>query len=144
MIQAQTRGQVVQGVQAYGLAPGARKMIDAEEAAAQLAMQTGLYGVWRSAKGTDCTRIGPTARCFCNHPFSEHFFVSPKSPYPICKGCSCRGFAFIPSRLRRAQVPAGRGEKAVRIMAASSGGAVRGQELANRAETAQQWISARI
>lgn len=66
--------------------------------AAQLAMQTGLYGVWRSAKGTDCTRIGPTARCFCNHPFSEHFFVSPKSPYPICKGCSCRGFAFIPSR----------------------------------------------
>ncbi|KAG2435131.1 hypothetical protein HXX76_007216 [Chlamydomonas incerta] len=221
-------------------------MIDAEEAAAQLAMQTGIYGVWRSAKGTDCTRIGPTARCFCNHPFSDHFFVSPKSPYPICKGCTCRGFAFIPSRpeevgewwlprrkgfnvhtwrakcrcghghdehdphtrrcrcgcpvftsnfaclacdlkwedhetvfetlrerlaagrpvgeafrpladdaelrdlvfpgghsadsadayvpnsLRRAQVPADRGEKGVRIMAASSGGAVRGQELANR------------
>ncbi len=66
--------------------------------AAQLAIQSGIYGVWRSAKGGDCTRIAPTARCFCNHPFSDHFFVSPKSPYPICKGCTCRGFAFIPSR----------------------------------------------
>ncbi|KAG2425408.1 hypothetical protein HYH02_015017 [Chlamydomonas schloesseri] len=73
-------------------------MIDAEEAAAQLAMQTGIYGVWRSAKGGDCTRIGPKARCFCDHPFADHFFVSPKSPYPICKSCNCRGFAFIPSR----------------------------------------------
>ncbi|GFR40194.1 hypothetical protein Agub_g754, partial [Astrephomene gubernaculifera] len=98
MIQAQTRGQVLEGVQQYGLAPGARKMIDAEEAAAQIAMETGIYGVWRSSKGTDCTRIGPTARCFCNHSYADHFFVSPKSPYPICKACSCRGFAFVPSR----------------------------------------------
>ncbi len=68
-------------------------------------METGIYGVWRSSKGTDCTRIGPKARCFCSHTYAEHFFVSPKSPYPICKGCSCRGFAFVPSRWAQCHVP---------------------------------------
>lgn len=39
--QAQSRGQVVDGVRQHGLAPGARKMIDMEEEAAQMALETG-------------------------------------------------------------------------------------------------------
>jgi hypothetical protein len=41
MIQAQTRGEVLDGVNKYGVAPGARKMIDMEEEAAQTALETG-------------------------------------------------------------------------------------------------------
>ncbi len=44
MIQAQTRSQVADGVQRFGVAPGARKMMDWEEQAAQQAIDTGIYG----------------------------------------------------------------------------------------------------
>jgi hypothetical protein len=39
--QAQSRGQVLQGVQQYGVAPGGAKLMDLEEAAAQAAIQSG-------------------------------------------------------------------------------------------------------
>jgi hypothetical protein len=42
MIQAQTRSDVLDGVQRYGVAPGARKMIDWEEEAAEQAIHTGM------------------------------------------------------------------------------------------------------
>lgn len=48
MIQATTRGQVLQGVQQYGLAPGARKMIDAEEEASDKKCKMYLYDTFMS------------------------------------------------------------------------------------------------
>ncbi|KAG2501048.1 hypothetical protein HYH03_000867 [Edaphochlamys debaryana] len=76
-------------------------MIDAEEEAAQHAIDTGIYGVFRCAtKGNDyCTRVGPSARCFCGHSFGDHQFLNwPKTPYPSCKTCACRAFQYVPKR----------------------------------------------
>lgn len=90
--------QVVDGVQRYGVAPGARVMMDMEQEAAEMAAETGLYVTWRSRNGTDCTRVGPRSKCFCGHTYSDHVFISRKSVYPTCQACTCRAFAFIPQR----------------------------------------------
>ncbi|KAG1660177.1 hypothetical protein FOA52_005277 [Chlamydomonas sp. UWO 241] len=74
-------------------------MLDLEAAAADAAIQSGMYATWRSmATGTDCTRVGPGARCFCGHPFKEHNFVSKKAIAPRCGACACARFAFVPQR----------------------------------------------
>ena len=90
--------QVLAGVQQHGVAPGARVMMDMEEEAAQMSLETGLYVTWRSRNGTDCTRVGPRSKCFCGHTYSDHQFATRKAAYPTCKACTCRAFEFIPQR----------------------------------------------
>lgn len=98
MIQASTRGQVLAGVQQHGVAPGARAMMDMEDEAAASAIESGLYVTWRSRNGTDCTRVGARSKCFCGHAYGDHAFATKRSPYPTCRACTCRAFAFIPQR----------------------------------------------
>merc|ERR1719188_993405 len=45
----QVEEKITQAVKTFGLAPGAQKMMDAEKLAAEEAVTTGLYGIWRNA-----------------------------------------------------------------------------------------------
>uniref|UniRef100_A0A7S3VH60 Protein FAM221A n=1 Tax=Dunaliella tertiolecta TaxID=3047 RepID=A0A7S3VH60_DUNTE len=98
MLQPRDRNAVAAAVSQYGVAPGARKMMDWEEEAAEQAISTGMYVTFRSSPRMDCTRVGPHSKCFCGHLYSEHSFISKKSVYPRCHNCECTGFQFIPRR----------------------------------------------
>lgn len=91
---------IAHAVSTYGPAPGAKKMMEAEKLAAQEAMQTGFYGVWRNATSVQdfCGRIGPMSRCFCGHDYSVHSWKSRKAMAPSCSECACRGFHYMPRR----------------------------------------------
>eukprot|EP00404_Azadinium_spinosum_P049934 CAMPEP_0180746970 /NCGR_PEP_ID=MMETSP1038_2-20121128/29302_1 /TAXON_ID=632150 /ORGANISM="Azadinium spinosum, Strain 3D9" /LENGTH=364 /DNA_ID=CAMNT_0022780563 /DNA_START=101 /DNA_END=1192 /DNA_ORIENTATION=- len=102
---AQVEENIAQAVRTFGAPPGAKKMMDAERAAAEEAMRTGLYGVWRNASsGHDfCGRIGPSSRCFCGHECSDHVWSKPAKGkkatlLPSCSKCSCTGFHYMPRR----------------------------------------------
>jgi len=98
---AEVEERITQAVKTFGLAPGARKMMDAEKAAAEEAVATGLYGVWRNERsGQDfCGRIGPMSRCFCGHDYGEHVWdKGRKKLRPACGSCACNGFRYIPRR----------------------------------------------
>eukprot|EP00798_Chlamydomonas_sp_ICE-L_P002129 gene2129-18175_t len=92
--QGTSRGQVADGIAKHGVAPGGRKMIDREEVAAQ----TSLYISYRNRDGTDCTRVGPGAKCFCGCKYEDHAFATKKSVYPHCQSCACKSFRFVPQR----------------------------------------------
>ena len=69
-------------------------MLDMELEAAHIALETGRYIVWRvPSLPQDCTRIGPSSRCFCDHSFAEHTVRPRQTP---CNACSCKNFAFVP------------------------------------------------
>ncbi|CAM9459357.1 unnamed protein product [Heterosigma akashiwo] len=64
----QDGNQLVSAIQQFGVAPGARWMMQAELEGAKQALETGVYVTWRSEKsGQDCVRVGPRHRCFCGH-----------------------------------------------------------------------------
>eukprot|EP00873_Tetraselmis_striata_P015359 jgi/Tetstr1/435623/TSEL_024524.t1 len=90
-------------VEQFGAAPGAKKMLTWEKEAADLALETGVYTTWRSSAGQqDCTRVGPSARCFCGHSFKAHTGAGTLS-LGACGGgksgpCKCKRFEFIPRR----------------------------------------------
>ena len=89
------------GVAAYGAAPGGKKMMQAEAAAAEQAIRTGVYITWRSSRAgePDCARVGPASRCFCGHAFSEHKACAAADPRPpACGACACPRFDYVPSR----------------------------------------------
>merc|ERR1719336_1879786 len=92
---------IAEAVQQYGPSPGAKKMMAAEQAAAEEALRTGLYGVWRNASnGSDfCGRIGPQSRCFCGHGYDQHEWTgSKKEQAPACTSCPCKKFKYMPRR----------------------------------------------
>ena len=79
----------------FGPAPGGYDMMRREREAAQGALASGVYGVWRSTKtNDDCGRIGASSRCFCGAPFSEHRSKFPHS----CAARLCERFRYIPQR----------------------------------------------
>ncbi len=98
--QPTTLGQIEQAAASYGVAPGAKAMMQAESRGAQRAVASGVYIVWRSKKnGADCSRVAGDARCFCGHALSAHKAVSKSNPQaPGCTSCPCRRFEFVPSR----------------------------------------------
>lgn len=76
-------------------------MMQAEKLAAEEAIRTGLYGVWRNAaSGHDfCGRIGPSSRCLCGHEYSSHVWSKGRKELrPACGSCSCTGFRYMPRR----------------------------------------------
>lgn len=92
--------------------------------AAQTAMATGVYVVYRNAATKqECARVGPSALCFCGHGMGAHrgpdggrcgggskfsfgggggggkSFASPSSsPSSSSSPCACRRFEFVPRR----------------------------------------------
>lgn len=76
-------------------------MMQAEKLAAEEAIRTGFYGVWRNAaSGHDfCGRIGPSSRCVCGHEYSSHVWSKGRKELrPSCGSCSCNGFRYMPRR----------------------------------------------
>ncbi|KAL8431021.1 hypothetical protein ACSSS7_005574 [Eimeria intestinalis] len=84
---------MLQSLQLFGPSQGSRWMFKEESEAADQALATGLYRVWRSPYVLDCVRrrglyvsdnglrvtaysecfrVGPSSRCFCGHPLSAH------------------------------------------------------------------------
>lgn len=97
----QVEANIAQAVRQFGPAPGGKKMMDAERAAAEEAISTGLYGIWRNAScGHDfCGRVGPQSRCFCGHDYGEHAWDRQRRALrPKCGACACGGFRYIPRR----------------------------------------------
>ncbi|CAE8647660.1 unnamed protein product, partial [Polarella glacialis] len=98
---AEVEANILQAVRTFGAPPGAKKMMDAERLAAEEAMRTGLYGIWRNASSSHdfCGRIGPMSRCFCGHDYGAHAWSKGrKEPRPKCGSCGCPGFRYIPRR----------------------------------------------
>uniref|UniRef100_A0A061RCD5 Protein fam221b n=1 Tax=Tetraselmis sp. GSL018 TaxID=582737 RepID=A0A061RCD5_9CHLO len=101
---AATATEVIRrNVQQFGPAPGAKKLMAWEKEAAELAVETGVYTVWRSlATGQDCTRVGPSSRCLCGHLFKAHSGAGSVRPGACTGGkdspCRCKRFEFIPRR----------------------------------------------
>lgn len=93
---------IAKAVKCFGAAPGAKHLMDNELLAAEEALRSGLYGVWRNAtRRTDfCSRVGPVSRCFCGHDFRDHVWKSKsrKELLPSCGSCGCRGFHYVPRR----------------------------------------------
>ena len=88
------------GLEKYGPSQGGKKMLVLEEEAANEALRTGLYVVWRSKKlrGSDfCSRVGPGSKCFCGHLYTHHK-PAGKRARPKCQKCPCSYFNFIPQR----------------------------------------------
>jgi len=96
MIQATDKNSIRAAVEQFGPAPGARAMLDMEKAAAEAAIASGTYIVWRLPPAPrDCTRVAPNSKCFCGHLAGSHT-LKPRS-FP-CGACACKNYAFIPQR----------------------------------------------
>ena len=95
MIQATDKDTIRQGVEQFGIAPGAQALMDLERDGASRAIESGMYIVYRMpSSSSDCTRVGPRSKCFCGHLFSEH-----SDRYPgKCMDCACNRFRYVPIR----------------------------------------------
>ena len=97
----------VEGVTAalkqHGPAQGAQQLLRREQEAAEAAAATGMYTVFRCEGSIEhpdfCTRVAPTALCFCGHTLQDH---SHRRGVPgrqcSAGGCQCKGFRYIPFR----------------------------------------------
>ncbi|RNF09113.1 putative protein-like [Trypanosoma conorhini] len=104
---ATSEAQVLQGIRRFGPSAQSKKILNRENAAAMLALQTGVYAVWRceqpklSGSNTDfCARVGYQHRCFCGHSLEEHAALKPlrgRVAAPPCQACACGGFNYMPN-----------------------------------------------
>ncbi|KAL5004593.1 hypothetical protein ScPMuIL_018049 [Solemya velum] len=82
-------------------APRLQKLFEPETEAAVTAQKTGIYIGWRCPEFKhDCQRLSIVSKCFCGHILEQHGKFSGNSVRVPCKngGCSCKAFAWIPSR----------------------------------------------
>ncbi len=96
-------GQLLDALQRFGPAPGAKVMLQNEKRAAEEAIANDLYVTWRSTqgrlRGQDCTRVGPNSACFCGHAYREHEEnISRYSFKCLSAGCNCVQYNYIPTR----------------------------------------------
>eukprot|EP01062_Namystynia_karyoxenos_P025668 TRINITY_DN20133_c0_g1_i1.p2 TRINITY_DN20133_c0_g1~~TRINITY_DN20133_c0_g1_i1.p2 ORF type:complete len:342 (+),score=61.38 TRINITY_DN20133_c0_g1_i1:106-1131(+) len=91
----QDEDQMLEAVREYGLAPGAQKMMNLEMQAALWSIEQGTYVSFRTAKGGDCTRVGPNSGCFCRHNLAAHDLGGRSAP---CRECPCSFFRYFPRR----------------------------------------------
>ena len=98
--------QILSGVKQFGVSQQTKVIMSREKAAAEMAVQDRVYGVWRNECARHevnrdfCSRIGPLHKCFCGHTLAEHGPVTSKRGVmcaPKCSGCACDGFQFIPN-----------------------------------------------
>ena len=97
----------VEGVTAalkqHGPAQGAQQLLRREQEAAEAAAATGMYTVFRCEGSIEhpdfCTRVAPTALCFCGHTLQDHSHRRGLPGGPCSGGgCQCKGFSYIPFR----------------------------------------------
>mmetsp|Transcript_16530 Transcript_16530/g.27111 ORF Transcript_16530/g.27111 Transcript_16530/m.27111 type:complete len:258 (+) Transcript_16530:52-825(+) len=95
-MQPRSENDVLAALQKYGPAPGGKKLLDLERENALWSLQSEIYATYRSVStNKDCTRIGPSSKCFCAHNLSDHDL---RSPMVKCKLCRCKHFAYVPCR----------------------------------------------
>ena len=81
----------------HGAAPGGKKLMDNEMAAALWSIESGIYVTFQSSNGNDCCRVGPATRCFCGHSLETHG-AGNLLRKTSCSQCKCRYFNYIPTR----------------------------------------------
>eukprot|EP00760_Papus_ankaliazontas_P028396 PhM_4_TR3678/c0_g1_i1/m.20184 len=87
---------ILHGLRQFGPSEGAKKMMVLEKEAADNALMTGLYVVFRNMNnGKDCCRVGPSHKCFCTHTLADHDTRNRRAP---CRACGCTLFSYIPNR----------------------------------------------
>ena len=95
-----TEEMVEEGVKKYGLAKGARTMIDHEYLHADQSLTTGIYITYSNPqKKSECFRLGTHSKCFCGHKMGAHnqkYFG--KKFDTVCTECNCKLFKFVPTR----------------------------------------------
>eukprot|EP01060_Flectonema_neradi_P016032 TRINITY_DN22632_c0_g1_i1.p1 TRINITY_DN22632_c0_g1~~TRINITY_DN22632_c0_g1_i1.p1 ORF type:complete len:324 (+),score=46.89 TRINITY_DN22632_c0_g1_i1:46-972(+) len=88
---------MLRNLREHGPAPGGKKLMDNEMAAALWSIESGIYVTFQSSNGNDCCRIGPATKCFCGHSLDSHGSDPLRSTG--CKQCKkCRYFNYIPTR----------------------------------------------
>lgn len=88
-----------QALQTFGPAPGAKQMLEWEREAAEHALATGIYVTWQGKGGNECTRVRPTALCFCGHGYQQHRLDLARNSHGCkLKSCKCQRFEYIPTR----------------------------------------------
>lgn len=97
MFSLQSAAAVAAATERYGVAPGARSMLQAEMEAAREAVETGCYALWRNVAlpgdgphGDFCKRLARASLCLCGHSLAEHG--------ARCSVCACRRFLYLPVR----------------------------------------------
>lgn len=57
-----------------------------------------LYTTWYNPEGLACKNVGPSSKCFCDHPYKSHDYLEAPNGKVKCKnpGCKCPSFTFIP------------------------------------------------
>lgn len=60
--------------------------------------QNRLYTTWYNPESLACKNVGPSSKCFCDHPYKSHDFLSGTNNKVKCKvaGCKCLDFKYIP------------------------------------------------
>lgn len=91
----------------FGLAVGARKMIDAEYDHAADSISSGTYvkptlkkiTYNNENKRSECFRLGKHSKCFCGHVLPSHNDAYYGKKFnTACRECPCKTFRFVPSR----------------------------------------------
>jgi hypothetical protein len=57
-----------------------------------------LYSTWYNPEQLVCKNIGPSSKCFCDHPYKSHDYLEGTGGKAKCKasGCKCLNFNYIP------------------------------------------------
>lgn len=57
-----------------------------------------LYTSWYNPDGLCCKAVGPSSKCFCDHPYKSHNFLEGTGGKVKCKtpACKCADFYYIP------------------------------------------------
>lgn len=100
-----SESQIEVGIKRFGISSASRSMMDLEDEAARQAMADDIYVVWRNEsaappKSRDfCCRVGPSHRCFCNHPRRSHAVARRRgvTVFAACSECVCECFLYVPN-----------------------------------------------
>jgi hypothetical protein len=86
----------------HGAAQGPQKLLLKEQEAAEAAAASGIYTVFRCEASREhpdfCTRVAPSAMCFCGHTLQAHARSRGVAGGPCEHGCKCRFYRYIPCR----------------------------------------------
>lgn len=57
-----------------------------------------VYSTFYNPESLACKNIGPSSKCFCDHPYKTHDFLEAGNGKVKCKsaGCKCLNFNYIP------------------------------------------------
>eukprot|EP00758_Cryptobia_borreli_P007936 Tbor_TRINITY_DN5343_c3_g5::TRINITY_DN5343_c3_g5_i2::g.4520::m.4520 len=96
--------QILQGIKQFGVSEQSKVIMARERAAAILAQEQKIYGVWRNENARHeinrdfCSRIGPLHKCFCGHTLEEHAPIDLRKRLgPSCQCCGCPGYRYVPN-----------------------------------------------